>query len=144
MTFQEYIQDAFSWIKTAIQTVWLFFRVIIVRVIVSLKSFMRIIGDAIKDMKNDIISGLKRLFIIKSKKTDFKGIIEKANKDGKVEIIPTTFEEMFEEVEETEYDYNIVVTDGDFNSQKIETISADELDKKIGLKFSEEVSELKF
>jgi mRNA-degrading endonuclease toxin of MazEF toxin-antitoxin module len=34
------------------------------------------------------------------------------------------------------------VTDNDFNPEKIETISAEELDKKIGQTYSEEVSEI--
>lgn len=145
MTFKEFIGNAFNWIKKAIQAVWHVFKVIVTRVIKLLTSFMKTIGAFIKDVFTDIRNGFKRIFVVKTKKSDLTGIIKKAEEENKIGIVQTSPDELFakEETEETEYDYSLVITDNDFNADKIETISAEELDKKIGQKFYDEVSEVK-
>lgn len=142
-SFKEFIGNAFNWIKKAIKAVWHIFKVIVKQVIKLLSSFMRMIGDFVKSVLSEIRSGLKKIFVVKNRKSDFKTIIEEAEKANKIKKIPTSTDELFgDNLEESEYDYNIVITDNDFNPEKIETISAEELDKQIGRRFNDEVHEI--
>lgn len=145
MTFKEFIGNAFNWIKKAIRAVWHMFKVLVKRVFKLLGAFMRAIGDFIGNLRSDIEAGFKKIFVVKTYKRDLVDIIKDAYNGGKVKTIPTTPDELFgDNTEKTNYDYNIVITDNDFDPVKIETISAEELDKKIGERFSEEVSEIKY
>ncbi len=145
MTFKEFIGNAFNWIKKAIQAVWHVFKVLVKRIFKLLGAFMRAIGDFIGNLRSDIEAGLKKIFVVRTKKSDLAGIIRDAKNQGKVKEVTTTSDELFgTNTERTDYDYSIVITDNDFDPVKIETISAEELDKKIGEKFSEEVSEIKY
>lgn len=145
MTFKEFIGNTFNWIKKAIQSVWHVFKVLVKRVFKYLGAFMRAIGDVIGNLRSDIEAGLKKIFVVKTKKSDLTDIIIEAEKNGKVKKVQTTPDELFgTNIEKTDYDYSIVITNNNFDPVKIETISAEELDKKIGEKFSEDVSEIKY
>lgn len=145
MTFKEFIGNAFNWIKKAIKAVWHVFKVLVKQVFKLLGAFMRAIGDFIGNLRSDIESGLKKIFVVKTRKSDLASLIRDAKKQNKVKEVTTTSDELFgTNTERTDYDYNMVITDNDFNPVKIETISAVELDRKIGEKFSDEVSEIKY
>lgn len=141
-SFIEFVGNAFNWIKNAIRAIWHIFKVIIKSTIKLITSFLHIIGDFIKNILSEIRRGLKKVFVIKNKKSDFKTIITDAKNEGKIKQITIDEGDLFGTTEKTDYDYSIVVTDNDFNPEKIETISAEELDKKIGQTYSEEVSEI--
>jgi hypothetical protein len=145
MTFKEYIGNAYNWIKKAIKAIWHIFKVIVKHTIKFIGTFMRAIGDFIGGLRSDIESGLKKIFVVRTRKGDLAEIIRKANNEGKIKEVNTTTEELFGgESVKTDYDYSFVITDNDFNPVKIETVSAEELDKKIGQKFNDDVSEIKY
>ena len=145
MTISEFFGNAFGWIKKAIQALWEFFKVVVKHAFRILKSFMRAIGDFIRGFLGDIRSAFKKVFVVRTKKSDLKDLIKKAKSEGKIGTVDTSTDELFgtdEQTEKTDYDYSIVVTDNDLNPVAIETISAVELDKKIGEKFKDEVNEI--
>ena len=106
---------------------------------------MHAIGDFILEFLSDIRRGLKRIFVVRTHKTELKETIKKAERAGKTKVVPTSEQELFgnSDVKKTNYDYTFVITDNDFNPIKVETASAEELDKKIEEKFNDEVSEIK-
>lgn len=145
MTFTEFISSACSFIEGAIQKLWSIFKVIVKRVWKLLSAFMHAIGDFILEFLSDIRRGLKRIFVVRTHKTELKETIKKAERAGKTKVVPTSEQELFgnSDVKKTNYDYTFVITDNDFNPIKVETASAEELDKKIEEKFNDEVSEIK-
>lgn len=147
-SLKEIIGNVTSWIKNAIKAVWNAFKVIVKSVIKFVSSFLRSIGEFIKDCISGIKSGLKKVFVVKTPKGDLMGIINDAQNKGKIGTWTTSTDELFgsgtTNTKKTEYDYNIVVTDADLTQiEKVETISADEIDRQIDSKFYEDVNEMK-
>lgn len=145
MSFKEIIGNVTNWIKKAIQVVWAVFKVIVKAVLKLLKSFLLTIGEFIRDVYTDLRARLKKIFVVKTPKGDLLSMINKAKEEGKAGVYKTSPDELFGEssTKSAEYDYNIVITDnGITNVEKIETISAEEVDRKIEERFHDEVTEM--
>lgn len=148
-SFKEIIGNVTSWIKKAIKAVWSVFKVIVKSVIKFVSSFIRSIGEFIRDCVSGIKAGIKKVFLVKTPKGDLIGIIQDATNNRKTGTWAASPEELFgaektTDTKKAEYDYHIVVTDADISKvEKVETISADEIDRQIDSKFYDDVTEMK-
>lgn len=134
MGFLDYIKSAWEWVKSAIQKVWARFKVFLVKVADFACSVKKTIANlvqkamkGINNLKEKFKSGLKKLFLIFTKKNDgFGEIIKEAEKKGKVGTTNVSGADIFG-TSTSDVDIHVTQTDSDYNTENIYSISAEKL-----------------
>lgn len=134
MGFLDYIKSAWEWVKSAIQKVWARFKAFLVKVadyaqtvIYTLKNLAQKVLRWISNLFEKIKDGVIKFFLIFTKKNDgFKSIIEKAKEEGgKVGVIEEDARNIFGI--DSDYDFHIVQTDKEYNTENVYSVSPDQL-----------------
>lgn len=140
MGFLDYIKSAWEWVKGAIQKVWARFKVFLVKVanfgrtvIGAVRNLVQKAMQGIQNLREKFKSGLKKLFLIFTKKTSnsdgFKGTITTAIGEGKIGTAGIDANDIFGDssCSTSDYDAHIVQTDNLFNTENVYSVSADKL-----------------
>lgn len=150
-----YSQVVIRWAKSSIRKVWDRFKVFLVKVADLAHSVKKTVANlvqkvmrGISDLKDKFKLGLKKLFLIFTKKRNqngqdnFKDIIEEARKEGKIGTEDISGTDIFGAVA-SEFDIHIVQTDSDYNTENVYSISAEKLSADLRAKAAaHEVSEI--
>ncbi|WP_297278612.1 hypothetical protein [uncultured Brachyspira sp.] len=169
MGFLDYIKSAWEWVKSAIQKVWSRFKVFIVKVANWIKTIVGVIKSLIKSLvakvasglsyvagkiadglsivKEQLKNGVKKLFLVFTKKNanglDFTEIIKKAKAEGKMGTDVVDSKDLFEDAQTSDYDIHIIQTDAEFNTENVYSVSANELSEELRAKaMAHEVTEI--
>lgn len=143
-----------DYIKSAVQKLWAKFKAFLVKVANWAKTVMGVLRDliqkamrGIQNLKEKIKNGLKKFFLIFIPKKDtgdtFKGMIMKAQNEGKIGTANVDGDAICGDSQNSEYDMFMVQTDSGLNSENVHSITADQLSSDLRARaMAHQVSEI--